>query len=108
MNLLSRRSAIGAIALGSAPALLDSQARSQDPKPQEPPLETKRRSEIDARMDLVIARFGDHLDEAGRDAVRREIDSMIRRAAVLRAFPLENDNAPMPVFRPFRAPVEGS
>jgi hypothetical protein len=61
------------------------------------------RSEADARMEVVLARFGRHLDDDARKAVRDEIEGHIRRAATLRRFPLTNGDAPAPVFVPYRA-----
>lgn len=56
-------------------------------------------------MDLILARFGDRLDDDARAAVRRDVEAVVRRGEQLRAFPLENFDAPCPVFRPYRAPI---
>jgi hypothetical protein len=56
-------------------------------------------------MELVLARFGKQLDEAGRKKVRGEVQAIVRRAEALRKFPLDNGDGPFPVFHPFRAPL---
>lgn len=60
-------------------------------------------SEVDARMALILARFGDQLDEEARLAIRDDIAAQIRRAETLRKIPLDNGTGPFPVFTPYRA-----
>jgi hypothetical protein len=74
---------------------------------QEPPAPEKDSAtlEADARMALVVARFGAHLDEAAKTEVRRQIQGLVRQGAELREVKLENSDAPFPIFRPFRAPL---
>ena len=62
-----------------------------------------RKSVVDARMDLVVARFGEHLDADARKAVRAEVADIALRAERLRSFPLDNGDGPSPVFTPDRA-----
>ena len=84
------------VALTSAPDAL----RADEPKPAEPP-----KTEADARMELILARYGKQLDEAGRKKVRAEVDAIVRRAEALRKFSLDNGDGPSPVFHPYRAPI---
>ncbi len=64
-----------------------------------------RPSEADARMALVLARFGGRLDADARKSIREEIEAQVRRAEGLRKFPLDNGDGPFPVFHPYRAPL---
>jgi hypothetical protein len=94
-----RRDLLRALALGgliAAPAAADEPAA----KPEEPPP-----TEADARMAIVLARFGKHLDADARKAVRAEVAAQVRRAESLRKIPLENGTGPYPVFVPYRAPL---
>lgn len=91
-----------ASALGYAPAFADEpdKDRKKDDGKEEP-----AKSEADARMELVLARFGKQLDEDARKSVRGEIQAIVRRAEALRKFKLENGDGPFPVFQPYRAPL---
>ena len=95
-----RRDFVRVLAFG-APALVLSEpgALADDP-----PKEAKK-TEADARMELVLARFGKHLDEAARKSVRSEVEMIVRRAETLRKFELDNGDGPSPVFQPYRAPL---
>jgi hypothetical protein len=73
-------------------------------KPAEPKAEPAR-SEVDARMEVILARFGKHLDDDARKAVRGEVEALVRRAEALRKFPLDNGDGPFPVFKPYRSPL---
>ena len=59
-------------------------------------------ADIDARMDLILARYGDRLDDDARASVRREVAGIVRRAKSLRRFPLDNGDGPATVWVPFR------
>lgn len=63
--------------------------------------ESKRPTEADARMDYLLARFGEHLDEAARKVVRSEVESQVRRSEQLRKLEADNGVGPFPVFRPY-------
>lgn len=63
--------------------------------------------EIDARLAVVLARFGDRLDDAGRAAIRSRIAEQREQAAELRAVKLQNGDEPDSVFAPFRQDREG-
>ncbi|HEV3122028.1 MAG TPA: hypothetical protein VGY53_09005 [Isosphaeraceae bacterium] len=94
----------------SAGALVYPRAAEAD-QPEKPKQDEKGKgseelpSEVDARMALVLARFGKQLDEEARKTVRSEVESIVRRAEELRKMPLENGDGPFPVFTPYRAPV---
>lgn len=107
-----RRDFVRTLALGATVAALpEAPALADDPKPQEKPKAAeppKAPTEADARMALVLARYGSQLDEAARKAVRAEVEMMTRRAEALRKFALENGDGPFPVFHPYRAPLEGT
>ena len=64
--------------------------------------------DVDARLAVVLARFGDRLDDAGRATVRARIVAQLAEAAALRAVPLQNGDEPDFVFAPFRQGREGA
>jgi hypothetical protein len=102
-----RRDFVRGLALGASASLLAAPGAfaADDPKKDEPKKdETPPRSEADARMDFVLARFGKHLDEDARKGVRAEISQIIARADRLRKFELSNFDGPLPIFVPYRAP----
>jgi hypothetical protein len=95
---VGRRAFVKGLAL-AAPALALGAAHGEDEP--EPPKE-KAPTEADARMQLILARFGSQLDEAARKSVRGEVESLTRRAQTLRKFALENGDGPFQVFNPYR------
>ena len=107
MDKPHRRDFVRALAFGvPAAALTSAGARAGDPpKEAKNAEETKPKTEADARMELVLARFGNHLDEAARKSVRSEVELIVRRAEALRKFELDNGDGPFPVFQPYRAPL---
>lgn len=102
-----RRDFVRAIALGGTAALVrpNTVVAGEDPKDKPKDDEPKPRSEVDARMDLILARYGKFLDEDARKAVRSEVESIVRRGEQLRKFALTNGDEPFPVFTPYRAPL---
>lgn len=99
LQSLTATSAIGLVPL--TPANADDTPKPADDTPkQEPPP-----SEADLRMELILTRYGDRLDDDARRSVRRELDSIVKRAEALRKFPLQNGDQPFPVFTPYRAPL---
>lgn len=96
---LNRRSFVAGLA-GTGVALGTAHA-DDAPEPARP----KPPTEAEARMDLIIARFGSQLDETARKSVRAEVESLTRRAEALRKFTLENGDGPFPVFHPYRGPA---
>ena len=102
-----RRDFVRALAIGGTAAALGTPAAlaDDDPKgkPKEDPPEAK--SEVDARMDLILSRYGKYLDEDSKKAVRSEVESIVRRGEQLRKFALTNGDEPFPVFTPYRAPL---
>jgi hypothetical protein len=103
-----RRDFLRAVALTGPAAVLaggpvagdDKIGQAREAIPADPP-----RSEVDARMDLILARFGKLLDADARASVRAEVESIVRRMEMLRTFPLDNGDGPFPVFIPYRAPL---
>ena len=95
---LRRRDFVRAVALGaSATTVLPAAEPNKKPAHADP-----LTAEIDARMALVIARYGDKLDDEARAQVRQEVEAIVGRAEALRKFGLENGEGPFPVFRPYR------
>ena len=85
-----------AVALAAPAAVV----KADEPNPAEP-----LKTEVEARMELVVARFGPQLDDEARKKVRGEVEEIVRRAKALRAFALDNGDGPFPVFQPYRAPL---
>jgi hypothetical protein len=107
-----RRDLLRGLALGTASGLMNvPTARGQDDDPdtkkdQKPDgTAPTRPTEVEARMALVLARYGDQLDGDARALVRSEIEGHVRRAEALRKRPLGNGDGPFPVFHPYRAPL---
>jgi hypothetical protein len=89
-----------------APGVLADQPKA-DEKKDEPKESPKPPDEVDARMALLLARFGKHaqLDEKARAAIRNEVAGVVRRGEALRKIPLGNGDGPFPVFHPYRGPL---
>ncbi len=105
----SRRHFVRTLTLGASAATLSAPgelAAEDDVKKDEPPKTEPAPSETDARMDLILARFGKHLDADARQKVRAAVEGIVHRAEGLRQFPLTNGDGPFPVFTPYRAPLD--
>ncbi|HWE39578.1 MAG TPA: hypothetical protein VG406_23720 [Isosphaeraceae bacterium] len=108
----NRRDFVRALALGASAGTLafPTSARADDKETEKSKAKgddkpDPLKAEADARMALIVARFGKHLDDDARKAVRDELDGIIRRAERLRKVPLDNGDGPFPVFHPYRAPL---
>lgn len=79
----------------------------KDAKPVEParPAPSELEAEIEARMGVVLARYGGKLDDAARQAVRREVAIIVGRGRALRQIALKNGDGPFPIFTPYRRPL---
>ena len=102
-----RRAFVRTLVLGTSAGILarpDSALASAD-EPEAKVDPAPEPTEADARMQLVLARFGEHLDADARKSVRDEVEGIVRRAESLRKFDLDNGDAPMPAFVPYRAPL---
>lgn len=103
-----RRDFVRQMLLASGAGVLStaSPAQADDPPKDEPEKKAPAtKSEAEARMELVIARFGKLLDDDARKAVLSELESNVRRAERLRKFELTNGDEPFPVFVAYRAPL---
>jgi hypothetical protein len=105
-----RRHFVQSLVLGASAATLvvrpaagDEKPGKEDGKPGS--AEPKSKTEVDARMELVLARFGERLDDDARASIGAEVGAIVRRAGMLREFPLENGDGPFPVFTPYRGPL---
>lgn len=102
----NRRDFVRALALAGPAAVLGAPAPARDDQePEQPGEERKPRSEGDARMELILTRYGKSLDDDARKSVRAEVDAIVRRGESLRKFELTNGDEPSPVFTPYRAPL---
>ncbi|WP_422929804.1 hypothetical protein [Singulisphaera sp. PoT] len=110
MPTTNRRDFVRNLTLGAAAtsiaatgevAAADEPEKKDEPKkePKSPP------TEAEARMELLLARFGEHLDADARGNVRLEVEAIVQRAERLRKFELDNGDGPFPVFTPYRAPL---
>lgn len=114
-----RRDFVRAIAVaGTGATVAATAALADDPKPQTkkeaPAAEEKPKTEtdpiaaeIEARYQLVLARFGKHkqLDEKAKATIKADVASLVHRAEALRKIPVDNGVGPFPVFHPYRAPL---
>src|SRR5689334_11932231 len=107
-----RRDFVRSLVLGASAATLAGRPASGDEKPgrdeakpddAEPKPEPK--TEAEARMELILARFGERLDDDARASIGAEVGAIVRRAERIREFPLENGDGPFPVFTPYRRPL---
>ncbi len=105
----ARALALAAVAAPAALAEDPKPARDEKDKPKDQPKPAPPRppDEVEARMAIVLARFGKHaqLDEKARASIRAEIAGIVRRGEALRKIPLGNGDGPFPVFHPHRGPL---
>jgi hypothetical protein len=90
---------------GTAAGLAAASAPAQDekkPDTEPDPLA----AEVDARRALILARYGVQLDEKARESVRKDVESVVKRARRLREFPLTNGDGPFLILVPYRAPAD--
>lgn len=66
------------------------------------PLDPAEEQIVAARLAAVMARWGDRLDDAGRETVDRRIRHHLQLARELRTVPLAHGDEPEIVFVPFR------
>jgi hypothetical protein len=90
-----------------APGALADEPKAADETKDKPKEGPKPPDEVDARMALLLARYGKHaqLDEKARAAIRNEVAGVVRRGEALRKVPLGNGDGPFPVFHPYRGPL---
>jgi hypothetical protein len=101
-----RRHFIRSLAAGTALAMTGWRAGAQDlPARQDEGLDPFD-AEVDARMALILARYGSKLDEAARETIREDVRSLVRRGTRLKQFALDNGDGPALVFRAYRGPLE--
>lgn len=98
-----RRSFLRALALGTSAGILPAAESVAQDEPPKPPAADY--DEAAARLRLISSRFGDHLDDAAREEVKKQVEGVVRQGEALRKFALENGDEPFTVFRPFRAPL---
>ncbi|HUK86765.1 MAG TPA: twin-arginine translocation signal domain-containing protein [Terriglobales bacterium] len=114
-----RRFARDAALAGAAAALLPSSALAlpQQPAPapaQLPPsaaadfakLPPASQAEVEAKYQVVLKRYGRSFTAAQKTEVRRQLIGAQKALDALRAFPLDNSDAPATVFRPYRRPAQ--
>lgn len=100
--VLTRRAFAGSAALGAL-TIADPRRIAQG---QEEEKTSPHQAEIDARMAMILARYGDRLDDDARNAVRADVEDHLRRMRILKQVPLENGEGPCPLFIPYRGPGE--
>lgn len=98
-----RRTFLRLLGFGGSAGLLAPNVCGADQEPAAP--DDPAKAEADARMALVAARFGTHLDDSARAEVRKQVDGVVRQGRQLRAVALDNSDAPFPIFRPHRTPL---
>jgi hypothetical protein len=107
-RLTHRREFVRWLAVGGASGVLVSEgesafaaAHSQDPA--EAADRTSLDAEVEARLAIVLARYGAVLDDATRLLIQADIRLHVTRARRLKSFALENGDAPFPVLIPYRS-----
>ena len=85
---LGRRAVLSAAALAFSPKPALPQGRGG------PPLEPADQAEVDAKYADVIRKYGDRLSDDQKTRVRNTLTNHQRMLARIRAFPLENSDAP--------------
>lgn len=92
---LGRRAALSAAAVALGPARLPAQGREGAPLP------PADQAEVDAKFQDVIRKYGDHLSDAQKTRVRGVLGNHQRMLTRVRAFPIENSDAPATGLRLF-------
>lgn len=82
-----------------APAQLPPSAASDFAK-----LPPASQAEVEAKYQAVVNRYGRRFTGEQKTEVRRQLIGAQKALDALRAFPLENSDAPVTVFRPYRRP----
>jgi hypothetical protein len=105
-DILNRRRFVRNLAVAAPAALLIPAAAADEPKVDKPAEPAKApETEVDARMALIIQRYGKRLDAAALKSVRSDVESQVHRAERLRKFPLDNGDGPVSVFAPYLGPL---
>ncbi len=95
--------ALASATLAPAGLLLPSRVRAGDltdlQQDQGPELSAAARAEIDAKVQNIIARWGDRLSEDQRTRLRATVARHVRMLESVRSFPLDNGDPPAPVLR---------
>jgi hypothetical protein len=86
---VTRRAALAAL----APAPLLAQGRGQ------PPLAPADQSEVDAKFANVVRKYGDRLTDDQKTRIRGVLGRHQRMLARIRAFPVDNGDAPATTLR---------
>jgi hypothetical protein len=61
-----------------------------------------RAAVVEARYQMLAARFGDRFDAAAEEKLRADLARLVEAAETLRAFPVANGDEPDFVFPPVR------
>jgi hypothetical protein len=59
-------------------------------------------ADLEARWQLVVARYGDRLDDAQRADLRSTLEALVKLSRRLRAVPLTNADPPLDLAVPWR------
>jgi hypothetical protein len=76
-----------------------------EPKPpaNTPVLSPASQSEVDARVNWILSKYGSRLDDGQRADIRRLVQGAQQGIDAMRAYPLDNSAEPAPGFRIYRA-----
>ncbi len=99
---MKRRNFFGRLAAVAAVPATVAKAH-QDPKAGDTP--DPLQAEIDARLALLVARYGDRLDDEAHRTIRDDLRQHLRRSRRLKSFALENGDGPSCLLVPYRDPV---
>lgn len=100
----ARRVALTTVTAAALPAALLEEARATIPALQEaaklPALPPAGQAEVDSRIQTILGRYGDRLNEAQKADIRRLATTLQPQLEKLRAYSIANEDAPATVFKP--------
>ena len=104
MTRISRRDFARTVGVVAGAALLPARARGADPAPKTPPatppkLAAPSQAEADARVQMIVARYGSRLSPAERADLQRLSSLAQTQLDQLRAFAVDFTDEPAHIFR---------
>ncbi|MDE3135703.1 MAG: hypothetical protein KGL59_03965 [Acidobacteriota bacterium] len=98
----ARLAVVGAAAAALPASLVDSLPARAQSIPQEVPLTPEARAEADLKSEITLGQYGSRLNDAQKAELRHLTEQMQSQLETIRAFKLENGDAPGTVFEPYR------
>jgi hypothetical protein len=98
----ARLAIVGAAAAALPASLVDSLPARAQSIPHEVPLTPAARAEADLKSEIILGQYGSRLNDAQKAEVRHLTEQMQTQLETIRAYKLENGDAPATVFEPYR------